>query len=186
MASTESYICSVDLWALNWAPRGFALCNGQSLPITQYAAVYSIIGVIYGGDGRTNFQLPDLQGRIPRCTGVYNNHNYQVGEKGGAPTLTLTMDNVNLPAHTHSATGSVKIKSFNGDGNSSDPTNFYPANSPAGSGFAGNPNATMPSGPVTVTISAASFASPMPFPIMPPYLVVNFIFTLTGYFPPRQ
>lgn len=91
-------------WPLGYAPEGFALCQGQLLQIKQYQALYSILGITYGGDGKTTFGLPDLRGRITLGAGtnVSQNATYQVGAKGGEETVKLAL--TNLPPHTHDAT----------------------------------------------------------------------------------
>ena len=90
----EDFIATIKLFAGNFAPDGWFFCWGQSLPIQQYAALYSLLGTTYGGDGRTTFNLPDLRGRVPVGAGMSPTlgSNHQVGEKWGAETATLTPD----------------------------------------------------------------------------------------------
>ena len=90
----EPYLGEIKLMAINFEPRGWALCDGRLLPIAQNQALYSLLNTFYGGDGRTNFALPDLRGRVP----VHIGKN-QVGAKGGSETVTLTVHQ--LPPHTH-------------------------------------------------------------------------------------
>lgn len=107
----DEFIGTVKLFAGNFAPDGWFYCWGQSLPIQQYAALYSILGVTYGGDGRNNFNLPDLRGRVPVGVGQSPTlgTNHQLGERWGAETITLTP--ANLPISTRggdTATGSIQ------------------------------------------------------------------------------
>lgn len=98
----EAFIGTIFPWPMNWAPDGWALCNGQILPISQYQALFSLIGNYYGGDGRTNFALPNLCGRIPVGMGqLPGGQNYPLAANGGAETSALTTNN--LPAHNHGA-----------------------------------------------------------------------------------
>jgi len=90
---------SIFIWSLPWAPKGYLLCDGASVNISQYEQLYSLIGHTYGGNGTTTFKLPDLRGRFPR--GV-NNSSYEPGRIGGQETVKLTTNNV--PGHTHPAT----------------------------------------------------------------------------------
>ena len=113
MASSESYTGSVDFFAGNFAPENWCLCNGQILNIGNYAALYSIIGDFYGGDGRVTFRLPDMQGRVPIGAGTnkQSNTTYYIGSKDGLEKVQLTVQE--LPAHNHLATfaGTGKISS---------------------------------------------------------------------------
>lgn len=94
----EPFVGEIRMFSFNWAPRGWALCNGAQLNIQQNAALYSLIGVQYGGNGQTTFNLPDLRGQVPMGWGN-NGTVYQVGNKGGAETVTLTQ--AQTPPHTH-------------------------------------------------------------------------------------
>ena len=97
----EPYIAGIVLFAGNFAPRGWAFCNGQILSIAQNTALFSLLGTTYGGNGQTTFALPDLRGRVPIQPGQGPGLPlYDLGEAGGAPTTTLVANN--LPAHSHS------------------------------------------------------------------------------------
>ena len=102
----EAFIGTIMLFGGNYAPEGWMFCHGQLLPVNQYAALYSILGMTYGGNGTTNFALPDLRGRVPagfaQGPGLTN---YALGARFGAETVTLTANQ--LPAHTHAATVTV-------------------------------------------------------------------------------
>src|SRR5690606_32829308 len=96
----DPYIGEIRIFAGTFAPRGWAFCHGQLLPVGQYPALYSILGNKYGGDGRTTFALPDLQGRAPMHAGNGNGLTPRVvGEKGGVAEVTLSLNE--MPAHRH-------------------------------------------------------------------------------------
>ncbi|MEM5775263.1 MAG: tail fiber protein, partial [Anaerolineaceae bacterium] len=92
------YIGEIKMFGGNFAPVGWALCNGQLLPISQYDALFVLIGTTYGGDGQTTFALPDLQGRIPIHTGNLAGNSFQIGEAAGTEMVTLAT--TQLPMHT--------------------------------------------------------------------------------------
>jgi microcystin-dependent protein len=162
------------MFAGNFAPVGWAMCNGQLLPISQYQAVFALIGTFYGGDGRSNFALPDLRGRVPIHQGQGSGLSpYYIGQIGGAQTVALTQEN--LPAHTHS------IKAVGMVGNEANPTGTLPA-------IGSKPN-YYSTGAANVTMSSAmvtSTGSGVPASIIQPYLCVSFIIALQGVFPSRN
>ena len=93
----EPFLSEIRMMSFNFAPKGWALCNGQLLPINQNQALFSLLGTTYGGDGRVNFALPDLRGRVPIHTGGQGGHT--LGERGGEPAHTLSI--AEMPQHTH-------------------------------------------------------------------------------------
>ena len=115
----DDFIGAIKLFAGNFAPDGWFYCWGQSLPIQQYAALYSLLGVTYGGDGRSNFNLPDLRGRVPVGVGQSPTlgSNHQLGERWGAESITLAP--ANLPMSTRggldTATGSTQYLTVPGN-----------------------------------------------------------------------
>ena len=112
----DPYIGQITLVAFNFAPVGWAFCNGQLLPIDQNTALFQLIGTTYGGDGQTTFALPDLRSRIPLHQGQGSGtSNYTIGQIGGSEQVTLTSDQV--PSHTHQA------QCFTGGSNSQSPVN---------------------------------------------------------------
>jgi microcystin-dependent protein len=98
---SEPFLGQIMIIGFNFAPRGWAFCDGQILPINQNQSLYSLLGTTYGGDGRTNFALPDLRSRTP----VHKGDMISLGEKGGVETVTLNIGE--LPAHTHQAKGTT-------------------------------------------------------------------------------
>jgi microcystin-dependent protein len=96
----DPFVGTIGIFGFNFAPRGWAQCNGQLLSIAQYSALFSLIGTYYGGDGRTTFALPDLRGRVPVNYGQGPGlSSYQIGQRGGAEQVSITIPN--LPAHSH-------------------------------------------------------------------------------------
>src|SRR5215213_8016475 len=93
----EPFLSEIRLMSFNFAPKGWALCNGQLLPINQNQALFSLLGTTYGGDGRVNFALPDLRGKVP----IHVGSGFTLGEKGGEQAHTLSI--AELPTHTHVA-----------------------------------------------------------------------------------
>src|SRR5262245_44407760 len=129
----DPFIGQLMLVPYNFAPRGWALCNGQILPIAQNTALFSLLGTTYGGNGQTTFALPDLRGRVPISSGQGPGlSNYDLGEVGGVETVTLTT--TQMPAHGH------PVSANSGDPNDSSPANSYPAGNGA---YNSTANATM-------------------------------------------
>src|SRR5574341_11253 len=97
---TEPFLSEIRIVSFEFAPRGWALCNGQLLPINQNQALFSLLGTTYGGDGQVNFALPNLQGRVP----IHMGSSHTLGEAGGEQAHTLSI--AELPTHTHAVAGS--------------------------------------------------------------------------------
>lgn len=167
----EPLIGTIIMFAGNFAPRGWALCDGQLLAISQNSALFSILGTTYGGDGRTTFALPDLRGRVPLHPGNGPGlSQYRLGERTGTEQVTLT--SANLPPHTHSLSASTA------------PSND---DTPVGNSFAGgefyvssSPNAAM--NPASI----GSTGNGQGFDVVQPVLGINFIIALEGIFPSRS
>ena len=129
----DPFIGEIRIFTGNFAPTGWFLCQGQLLPISSYQALFAIIGTFYGGNGTSNFQLPNLQGRFPigRGNGA-SGQIYNIGQIGGVEQISLTINN--LPTHTHLATftpgggGSSSLMASPNAGNSSSPAGNYLAN----------------------------------------------------------
>jgi microcystin-dependent protein len=162
----EPFLAEIRIFSFNFPPKGWALCNGQLLPINQNQALFSLLGTTYGGDGRVNFALPNLQGRMP----VHVGNGIILGQLAGETAHTLTPSE--MPAHTHTAVGS------------STPANL---GAPTGNLWAtGNaaynptPNTTM--NPACVQSVGGSQAHEN----MSPYLVLNFCIALQGIFPSQN
>lgn len=178
-AQQEGFIGEIRLFAGNFAPRSWAFCDGQLLPISQNTALFSILGTTYGGDGRTTFGLPDLRGRVPlgARTGP-GLTNRVLGSRGGTQTETLTV--AQIPSHTHSATAHA----YNTEGNQSTPTNNFPAKSGSGDPDYdnGTANTTLNSGAVTIGNTGGGSVHNN----MQPFLTLNYIICTSGIFPSRN
>lgn len=171
----EPYIAGIVLFAGNFAPRGWAFCNGQILSIAQNTALFSLLGTTYGGNGQTTFALPDLRGRVPIQPGQGPGLPlYDLGETGGAPTTTLVANN--LPAHSHSLNAVTEA------GDTSIPTGAFLSNS-------GALDKEYKTSGTIVGMNAGAIGatgSSVPFNTMQPYLGLNYIIALTGIFPSRN
>ena len=171
-------------FAANFAPKTFALCNGQLLAIAQNQALFSILGTTYGGNGINTFALPDLRGRAPIGTGQGPGlANVTLGQVGGSTSTTLTINN--LPQHAH-LNGTVSV-SYECDSNPAQeplPDGFYIAgfnNAFSANGVAGNTLL-----PPTYTGVIGNTGNTQPLPTMPPYLAINYIICLSGIYPSRN
>ncbi|MBI1224272.1 MAG: phage tail protein [Bacteroidetes bacterium] len=172
----EPFIGEIKLFAGNFAPRGWAFCDGQLLPINQWQALFSILGTIYGGDGRTTFAMPDLRGRVAihRGTGP-GLSDYNIGEKGGEETVTLTIPQ--LPIHSHT----LNANKYNGD------TSDTPGSSLADS--KGSDRDYNKSGTVNTQMSSNSIGntgSGQAHENRQPYLALNYIIAMQGIYPARN
>lgn len=185
----EPFIGEIIMFGGNFAPRGWAFCDGQLLPISSNSALFSILGTTYGGDGRTTFALPDLRGRAPIHAGNGPGlSSRRLGEKSG--TETVTLDQTQMPAHTHNAAvsgGDTSINIGGGKGNTADPNGNYLSNTgaaiyktAAGTGSLGGVGKT------AVTVTNANAGASLPHNNMQPYLVVNYIIALIGIYPSRS
>ncbi len=166
---SEPFLAEIRIVGFNFAPRGWAFCDGQILPINQNQSLYSLLGTTYGGDGRTSFALPDLRGRTP----IHVGDGYKLGNKGGVETVTLT--DAQIAAHTHAA----KASSTAGD--ETTPTGRVLAavtdayGDPAASGMT-----ALRSGTVTNTGGGQAHNN------MQPYTTLAFCIALKGLFPSRN
>jgi len=169
----EPFLGEIKIWAPNFAPRGWAFCDGQLLPISQNSALFSLLGTIYGGDGRTTFALPDLRGRIPLGMGTGPGLSpHPIGQRGGAETTTLTVNN--LPAHTHALNLATAA-----EGDSNDPAGRLLAQTDARSYSDQGP--AIAGGGTTAGTGASQAVNNMQ-----PYLSLSFIIALQGIFPSRS
>lgn len=182
---SEPFIGEIKMVGFNFAPRGYAQCNGQLMSIAQNTALFSLLGTMYGGDGRVTFGLPSLQGRCPIHQGSGSGLTPRVmGEMGGTENVTLNTSE--MPAHVHSV--SMAPACSIDDAETANPVGGYPAipNSPGGAvnAFASSPTSGRLMGSTTTTSSVAG--SSIPHPNMPPFLVVNFVIATQGIFPSRN
>lgn len=173
----EQYIGQIMMFGGNFAPRSWALCDGQLLAISQYQALFSILGTTYGGDGRTTFALPDLRGRVPVHAGTGPGvPSVRLGQKGGEAAVTLNV--TQIPAHNHTAVIQATNPVGRGQGTQT-PTGAYPAE---GGSYATAKNVQMAADGVAVGQTGGNLAHDN----MQPFQVVNYIIALDGLFPPRS
>lgn len=160
----EPFLSEIRIFSFGYAPRGWALCNGQLLPINQNQALFSLLGTTFGGNGQTNFGLPNLQGMTP----IHVGQGHTLGEKGGEQAHTLTKSEI--PAHTHIGQASTK-----------DGDNVIPTDNTFGivAGLYGPPKNLTSLLPTIVTNVGGSQAHPN----MQPFLTLNFSIALQGIFP---
>jgi microcystin-dependent protein len=171
---TDQFVAEIRIFPFNFAPSGWAMCNGQLLPISQNTALFSLLGTFYGGDGKSNFALPDLQGSAPM-------HQFQgqglsdrfIGETGGVSSVTLLQSE--MPVHNHSMNGATQ-----------DPA-LAKAVSPNASwalSQGGGIYQTTQNGQLALPAMSVAGGS-LPHNNMQPYLTLNFCIALQGIFPPR-
>ncbi|MGH1427600.1 MAG: phage tail protein [Arenicella sp.] len=164
---SEPFLAEVRMVGFNFAPRGWAFCDGQILPINQNQSLYSLLGTTYGGDGRTSFALPDMRGRTP----LHVSSTHREGQKSGEETHTLAANE--MPQHQHSIQGSTTEVSTNV------PDNHVVGVNP-GAPYSANRNGTMGSNQLRNTGGGQAHEN------MQPYLAVNFCIALRGLFPSRN
>lgn len=177
-ASQDVMMGTVEQFGFNFCPRGWMATQGQLLPISQYNALFSLLGTTYGGDGRTTFALPDTQGRMMIGTGTGSGlPTYSWGQRGGSHAVTLTV--ANMPVHNHPAT----LRAEDAAGTSDNPTNHLMADFPDGQGIYAD-------GPANVNMAADAIqignaGGSQSFDNMPPYLAMTTCIAVQGIYPSR-
>jgi len=169
----EPYLGEIRMFAGNFAINGWQMCNGQTLPISQYAALFSILGTTYGGNGVQTFALPDLRGRVALHQGQGNGLSpYVIGEFSGTENVTLTA--AQMPQHNHTI-------SANTGGNQVSPTGNYPGNEATPIKIYSG------TGPVQMNPAMVSMVGGnQPHSNIQPYLTVTFLIAMVGIFPSRN
>lgn len=181
---SDPFIAQVTMFGGNFAPRAWAFCAGQLLPLAQNTALFSLIGTIYGGDGRTTMALPDLRGRAPIQHGTGPGlPTYRIGERGG--NETTVMSTIHMPNHTHTMTTTINVVDDNA--NSGEPAGRVFANAVGGgvkpySTDAADEN--MAAGALTTTLT--NTGSGTAYTNMQPFQTANYIIALQGVFPSRN
>ena len=166
----EPFLAEIRLFSFSFAPLGWALCNGQLLPINQNQALFSLLGTTYGGNGTVNFALPNLQARAPIHFGTGGGGSYSLGQVGGEQAHTLSI--AEMPAHSHTASGN------------SNPPN---QGSAAGGYCAAGAGAYSSSAGSAMSASAiASAGGGQAHTNFPPYCVINFCIAIQGIFPSQN
>jgi microcystin-dependent protein len=169
----DPFVAEIRMFPFNFPPKGWAWCNGQILPISQNTALFSLLGTNYGGDGKSTFGLPNLQGSAPMHPGQGPGLSlHDLGEVGGSETVTLLQSEI--PSHTHAMRASAV------DGTDQTPQASYPA---GGIGI-GQYNTSTTLTPLSANAMPPAGGS-QPHNNMQPYLTVNFNIALQGVFPPR-
>lgn len=172
---SEPFVGEIRMFAGNFAPRGWAFCDGQLLAVSQNDALFSLLGTIYGGDGRTTFGLPDLRGRVPIHAGSGPGLSpRRLGAKAGSEKETLTVNQ--MPSHSHSwrASSSAAVERLPSDGvyAQHSASDFYRTNS--------SPNANMNTAVMSNVGGSRSHTN------LQPFLCINFIIALVGIYPSRH
>lgn len=175
---SEPFIAEIRIFAGNFAPRGWAFCNGQLLPVSQNTALFSLIGTTYGGDGRTTTALPNLAGRAPmhpgRGPGLTSR---RLGQNGGVESVTIS--EAQMPNHSHTQTGSSEETEFDG---TADPLNAVTGVVEGGKEVYANASSTIVGLSPDIVDNTGSGE---PHNNMQPYLSINFIIALVGLYPSR-
>jgi microcystin-dependent protein len=182
----EGYISEIRMFAGNFAPRAWMFCQGQLMAISQYDALFALIGTTYGGDGQTTFGLPDLRGRVAVHTGQGSGlSNYVLGQMSGTETNTLLATNVG--GHSHAVTGNAGVQAATGDGQAAAAVNNFPAgNGDAIYSTATDNTAMAPASLAGVTVAVQTPNGNQPINNLMPYTAMNFIICLEGIFQSRN
>lgn len=166
----EPFLSEIRIMSFNYAPQGWALANGQLMPINQNQALFSLLGTTYGGDGRVNFALPDLRARVP----MHEGGSHPLGERAGSPSVTLGQ--AQMPQHVHVVNAST-TQSSSTDGNVPTPSSMLAKS--VGSNFYSSAANLTTLDPRAITTVGGS----QPHENMSPYLVLTFCIALQGIFP---
>jgi microcystin-dependent protein len=171
----DPFVAEIRIFPFNFAPKGWALCDGQLMPLSQNTALFSLLGTTYGGDGKSNFALPNMQGNAPMHPGQGPGLSvHDLGETGGSETVTLLQSEI--PAHTHSMMASTQ------DGVDSHPqANLVAQDIGIGQYVANNVGPFVTLNPSALTLAGGD----QPHNNMMPYLTLNFCIALQGVYPPR-
>lgn len=173
---SSPFLGEIRMVGFNFAPRGWAFCNGQLLPVAQNTALFSLLGTYYGGNGTTTFALPDLRGRVPIHQGTgLGLSSYVIGQVGGAENVNLTAQQI--PPHNH------PVNCSNAGGNQASPQNNFPAIESTGTSlnFSSAGGATM-----NPSMLGANTGGGLPHTNIQPYLCITFVISLQGSFPSRN
>ena len=171
---SSPFVAEVRAFPFNFAPKGWAFCNGQIVNLSSNTALFSLLGTMYGGDGKSNFGLPNLQGNVPNSQGQGAGlQDYFVGQSSGSETVTLLL--TEMPQHIHN----LMADNFSG------PDNGNPTNAALSSPAAIYSNATSPITQFAINALSLQGGS-LPHNNMMPYLTLNFCIALQGVYPPRS
>lgn len=196
--SADPLLGEIMPWAPNFAPRGWAFCDGQLLAISTNSALFSLLGTIYGGDGRTTFALPDLRGRTPIGAGHGPGlSSYIQGQAGGVETVTLTQ--LEMPAHNHMATPgtdmSAAMTASTADADSASPATGVSLATAAAENrgdpvtliyTSAAPDTALAPAPVSGSIAVSMAGGSQPHENRMPYLTIQYCIAMQGVFPSRN
>jgi microcystin-dependent protein len=172
---TNPFVAEIRIFPFNFAPTGWATCDGQILPLSQNTALFSLLGTTYGGDGKSTFALPDMQGNAPMFYGQGAGLSlHDLGESGGSQTVTLLESEI--PVHSHTMSGESQV-----NGNKSGPSSAATFGRSAG----GTLYQTANDGTIMAAGVVAPAGGDQPHNNMQPYITLNFCIALQGVFPPR-
>src|SRR6267142_4392005 len=170
----DPFVAEIRIFPFNFAPKGWAFCDGQLLPLSQNTALFSLLGTTYGGDGKSTFALPNLQGSAPMHPGQGPGLSlYDLGQQGGSETVTLLFSE--MPGHNHTALAHA------GNSTQTDPA----AHAWSGSDVSKQYNATPDANKFMNDRALSLTGGGLPHNNLAPYLVLNFCIALQGIFPPR-
>jgi microcystin-dependent protein len=192
--ASEAFLAEIKMFAGTFAPRGYAYCDGQLLPINSYQALFSLLGTTYGGDGRTTFALPDLRGRVAIHAGTGPGlSTYRLGQRGGAENVTLNTSQI--PSHNHTASTDLTIaatlKADAGTGDNDAPEANVLARKNRTKIYSGDaPNVSMHADSIEMAASATTIVGNMggsqAHENRMPFLTINYIIALEGIYPSRN
>jgi microcystin-dependent protein len=170
----DPFLSEIRIFSFNFPPKGWAFCNGQLLPINQNQPLFALLGTMYGGNGQTNFALPNLRGQAP----IHFGSGFNLAQSGGQSSHTVTMSE--LPQHTHTLNSNLCIGGGVVNANLGDPTGSYWANNGKAQYSTSPPDQVMHPSAVT------NVGGSQPHNNMMPYLVLNFCIALQGIFPSQN
>jgi len=174
---SNPFVAEIRIFPFNFAPRGWAMCNGQLLPISQNTALFSLLGTNFGGDGKSTFGLPNLQGSVAMHTDQFSGGgHYPIGETGGEQTVTLLLSE--LPNHTHT----MNAQALALDTKTPDPTNAVPGVASGQTNYSTTSSPSAQMNPTMVSVAGSS----LPHNNMQPYLTLNYCIALQGVYPARN
>ena len=171
---SQPFLSEIKIMAFGFAPKGWAQCNGQLLPIAQNQALFSLLGTMYGGNGQTTFALPNMRGRVP----LHEGQGHTLGEAAGSTAVTLNIQQ--LPTHIHTLTSNMAVGGAATNATVGTPQGNYWANNGKAQYSTSQPDAVM--SPAAVN----SVGGNQPHTNVQPYLVLNFCIALQGIFPSQN
>jgi microcystin-dependent protein len=174
---SEPFLAEVRIVGFNFAPRGWAQCDGQILPINQNQSLFSLLGTTYGGDGRTSFALPDLRSRVPIHTGASNGTGHGLGQRSGNETVAIS--EAEMPNHTHDITATTQTPASTVPGDNLLTRTSGGRRPVLPYSDASSPRTSLHAGSISTTGGQAHNN-------MQPYLALNFVIALQGLFPARN